>query len=407
MKIAGIVAEYNPFHLGHQYHIQETRRILGQDSGIVCVMSGDFVQRGEAAIFSKFARAEAAVQCGADLIIELPLPWSISSAEGFARGAVDLLGGLGVVEVLSFGSESGDVSLLTAVAESLDSKQYTMELRRFLDEGLSFATCRQNAVLSILDASYGEVLSHSNDNLAVEYLRAIRRGGFPITPLAIRRVGAGHDDLTPHMVLSAAALRKKLQQGDDISDWIPSAAARVFRLETEAGRGPVTLQAMEPLLLSRLRMLEEDAFEQLSDATEGLERKLFAACGVQPNLSKIYDTVKSKRYAHARIRRMTLSAALGIKKRHVFESLPYARILAFNDRGSSILRLAKEKGNLSIVSKPTVVRTMKAPCDTVFRLNAKAHDLYVLAYQNEGFHAGGQDWQESPRYLPMSIIESS
>lgn len=407
MRIAGIVAEYNPFHLGHQHQIRETRRRLGEACGIVCVMSGDFVQRGEAAVFSKYARAEAAVRCGADLVIELPLPWCISSAEGFARGAVGLLTGLGVVDTLSFGSESGNAELLAETANCLDSECYREALHRYLAEGRPFAVCRQKAVEAVSGAEYGEVLSRPNDNLAVEYLRAVRRCGTDMEPLAIQRIGAGHDDLTPGAARSGAALRQMLVNGIDISREIPPSAAEVFQREIKEGRGPVTPETMEPLLLSRLRMLDAEDFARLPDAAEGLERKLFSACRTQPNMTAIYDTVKSKRYAHARIRRMTLSAALGITKNDIFESPPYARILAFNDWGSVILRKSKETGTIPILSKPTEVRTMEASSQAVFQRTAKAHDLFALAYPNAGYHAGGQDWRETPRYLSGLDIELS
>lgn len=399
MRIAGIVAEYNPFHLGHQHQIGETRRLLGEDCGIVCVMSGDFVQRGEPAVFSKFARAEAAVQCGADLVIELPLPWYMSSAEHFAGGAVRLLGSLGIVDALSFGSESGDAALLEETADCLAGTEYRLELRRFLNEGLSYAVCRQKAVDKILGSQHAAILSHPNDNLAVEYLKAIRRYGLSMEPLAVRRTGAGHDAVSDKRIRSGADLRRKLCCGMDIRPFLPPEAYDIFRREMEQGRGPVTLPSMELLILSRLRMLPEEIFASVPDAGEGLEHKLSTACGTLPTLEDIYGQVKSKRYTHARIRRMTLSAALGIKKNLLFESPPYARILAFNDTGSAILRIAKERCGIPILSKPARIKTLEAPAQAVFDLTAKAHDLYVLAYQNAAFHAGRQDWQESPRFV--------
>lgn len=399
MKIAGIIAEYNPFHLGHAHHIEETRRILGADCTIVCVMSGDFVQRGEPAVFSKYARAEAAVRCGADLVVELPLPWCMSTAERFANGAVSLLGGLGVVDHISFGSESGDAAKLLEISACLDSAQYSAQLRRYLDEGLPFAVCRQKAVEDLLGAQYGTVLSSPNDNLAVEYLRAVRAGGYAMEPLAVRRIGAGHDAMTGGGVRSGSQLRQMFANREDTAPYLPQAAYQVFQAEIEQGRGPVTLSSLEPLILSRLRMLEERDFSVLPDAGEGLEHKLCSACGEQPSLTAIYDSVKSKRYSHARIRRMTMSAALGVRKEHLFERPPYARILAFNDNGAEILHMAKARSSLPILSKPTAVKLLNTSANEVFALTAKAHDLYVLAYQNAGFHAGGQDWRESPRYI--------
>lgn len=399
MTIAGIVAEYNPFHLGHQHQIQETRRRLGPDCAVVCVMSGDFVQRGEPAVFSKFARAEAAVRCGADLVIELPLPWCMASAEQFARGAVGLLDGLGVVDVLSFGSECGNAELLRQAADSLNSAQYRAELRRYLDEGLSFAVCRQKAMETVAGEGCAEVLTRPNDNLAVEYLRAVRHYGAAMEALAVPRIGAGHDARTEGPVRSGAELRELLALKRDIGPYLPEEAGRVFREEMRQGRGPVTLSALEPLILSRLRMLDASDFSNLPDAGEGLERKLFSACQIHSSLAEIYDSTKSKRYTHARIRRMTLSAALGIQKSQFFERPPYARILALNSAGRAVLKAAKEKGTVPILSKPAAVRDLEAPCHAVFTRTSRAHDLYVLSYQNAGNRAGGQDLMESPRWI--------
>lgn len=403
MIIAGIVAEYNPFHMGHQYQIQRTRTVLGENCGIVCVMSGDFVQRGEAAVFSKFARAEAAVRCGADLVIELPLPWSVSSAERFARGAVGLLGGLGVVDVLSFGSESGEVPVLEEIAAVLQSPEFDSKIKDSLTQGISYPAAREQALTQMI-GDRALFLRGANDNLAAEYLKAIRSAGSSMKPLAIRRLGAGHDALTNGNIRSGADLRRLLFAGEEVYAYLPRAAYEIFRNEQELGRGAVSPERMEPLILSRLRMLPENVFPQLPDAGEGLERKLFAACRVQPTLSDLYDSVKSKRYTHARIRRMTLCAALGITKEHLSESPPYARILAFNDTGSMILKRAKESGELPVLSKPTAVRSMNVKSRMIFELTARAHDLYVLSYQNVQFHAGGQDWQESPRYIAFSQI---
>ena len=396
MTIAGIIAEYNPFHLGHQYHIQETRRRLGEDCGIVCVMSGDFVQRGEPAIFSKFARAKAAVCCGADLVVELPLPWCMASAERFSQGAVQILGDLGIVDVLSFGSESGDVAAIAAVSKDLDSDLYIMEHLRYIEKVMKFAARRQKAVENTLGPGYGEILCRPNDNLAVEYLRALYSNAYNMKPLAVCRIGAGHDERTAGRIRSGSDLREQIIHDGSVESFLPPEAQSIFQYEMQQGRGPVAEGEIELLLLSRLRMLAKTDFESIPDASEGLEQKLFSACQVHASLSDIYHSVKSKRYTHARIRRMTLSAALGIQKMHFFERPSYARILAFNAAGSQILKEAKQKGRIPILSKPAAVKTLEPSAYKVFELTAKAHDLYVLTYKNAGFRAGGQDWTSSP-----------
>lgn len=407
MRIAGIVAEYNPFHLGHAWQIARTREQLGPDGAIVCVMSGDFVQRGEPAMFSKYARAAAAVRCGADLVIELPVPWCIGSAERFARGAVDLLGGLGVVDVLSFGSESGDPAALERIAACLDSGEYQAGLSRFLDEGLSFAACRQAVVREVLGPEDAELLSGPNDNLAVEYLRAVRRGGYAMEPLAIRRTGTGHDQIGDGPIRSGSQLRAMAEHGEDLANFLPMAAYDEYRQEIEQGRGPVFPEHLELPILSRLRMLEEDTFSELPDAGEGLEHRLYAACREAPDLQSLYTAVKSKRYAHARIRRMVLCAALDVRKQDFLTTPPYARILALNAAGAAVIRQVKSTGNSAVISKSVTVRKHGPDAERIFQLTSNAHDLYVLAYKNAGFRAGEQDWRESPRRICEQTIEFS
>ena len=185
MAIIGIIAEYNPFHTGHEYHIARSRELLGADSTVICVMSGDFVQRGEAALYSKFARAEAACRCGADLVIELPLPWALSSAEGFARGAVGLLGALGATH-LSFGSECGDVQRLERIAENLIDPAVNAEISRELNENAnnSYASARQTVLARRL-GDEAKLIEQPNNILAVEYLKAIYEQRLDITPMTV------------------------------------------------------------------------------------------------------------------------------------------------------------------------------------------------------------------------------
>ena len=365
----------------------------------MCVMSGDFVQRGEPAIFSKFARAEAAVRCGADLVVELPLPWCMASAERFAHGAIHILGSLGVVDYLSFGSESGDITTLEQVADCLDSELFRTGLSRFLDEGMPFAACRQAVVRGIMGPEPAALLAQPNDNLGVEYLKGIRRGGFPMKPIAVKRMGAGHDERTDDVMKSGFELRSMLRNGENTVEHLPEAAYNVFAEEIRQSRGPVTLNDLEPMVLSRLRMLDKRAFAVLPDATEGLEGKLYAACEEENSLEGIYARAKSKRYTHSRIRRMTMYAALGLTK-DLFDTAPgYVRILALNERGRSVLKRAKKTAMIEIINKPAFVRDLAGSVGKTFVLTAKAHDLYVLGYKNTSFRTGNQDWKASPRYI--------
>lgn len=237
-NVIGIVAEYNPFHNGHARLIEQTRAQLGAVCPVVCVMSGDFVQRGSPAVYSKFARAEAAVRCGADLVLELPLPWSLSSAEGFARGAVGLLGSLGVVTHLSFGSECGELDPLQRVAEALLDPLLGEDLRAELRSGIPFAAARQQAVARRVGA-LAELLQAPNNILAVEYLKAIYDQRLELHPLTVLRTGAQHDRFAEGNIRSASELRMRIGTGEDVSTFLPRAAAEICAREKTRGRGPV------------------------------------------------------------------------------------------------------------------------------------------------------------------------
>ena len=394
MKIAGIVAEYNPFHNGHEEHIAETRAALGGDVGIVCCMSGDFVQRGEAAQWSKLARAECAVRCGADLVFELPVQWALSSAEGFARGAVGLLEGLGVVEHLSFGSECGSAEPLERIAESLLEPGIGEEIVAELAAGDSYAAARER----VLERRIGEtakLIETPNNILAVEYIKAIYELSSRIKPLAVQRSGAGHDRAGTGRIRSASEIRTMTAAGKSIEQFVPHAAHAVLDAEREAGRGPVLMRSLETAILARLRMLTRADYAALPDASEGLENRLIAATE-EPTLDGVLAAAKSKRYALARLRRMCMCAALGIKAGMNEGTPPYARLLAANSRGRELLRMIEGRSRVPVITKSADGRKLPRDDRWCFELNAAAHDLFVLGCPVPAERRGGSDWRLTP-----------
>lgn len=401
MSVIGIVGEYNPFHYGHKHHISETKRLLGEDCPVVCAMSGDFIQRGEAAVYSKFARAEAAVCSGVDLVLELPLPWTLSSAEGFARGAVGLLGATGIITHLSFGSECGETEVLETIAETLIDPFIGAQIRAELaaDEGISFALARQRAVAKRL----GEVASQletPNNILAVEYIKAIYNQGLSMKPMTVQRFGSGHDKMSDgsgHR--SAAEIRRTLSAGGDISGLVPEEAYAVYRREDKLGRGPVTAEKLEDAVLSRLRMLPPEVYAALPDAAEGLNNRIFRAAMEENSVDAVLAASKSKRYALSRIRRMVMCAALGINAGHSADTPPYIRVLAANERGCALLHDMKTRARAPVITKPADVKSLGGECLEMFRLCSSAHDMYVLGYGAKQEKRGGADWRTSPRIL--------
>ena len=400
MSVIGIVGEYNPFHYGHKHHIAETKRLLGEDCPVVCAMSGDFIQRGEAAVYSKFARAEAAVRSGVDLVLELPPAWALSSAEGFARGAVGLLGSIGVVTHLSFGSECGEVDPLETLAEILLDPLIGADIRRELEaqEGIPFAAARQRAVAKRAGELSGQ-LETPNNILAVEYIKAVYEQGLSIKPVTVQRFGSGHDKISESGHKSAAEIRRALANGADISASVPGSAYEIYRREDKLGRGPVLMENLESAMISRLRMLPDSAFAALPDAGEGLNNRLARAAREESGLDAVIAAAKSKRYALSRIRRMVMCAVLGISADMSRETPPYARVLAANARGCALLRDMEGKARIPVITKPAAVKELGAECREVFDRSSSAHDLYVLGYSAKEERRGGADWRTSPKIV--------
>ncbi len=360
MKTVGIICEYNPFHNGHA---KQLRSIEGNK---VCLMSGNFVQRGEPAIFDKYTRAKAAVLCGADLVLELPLTYAIRSAEGFADGGVELLSRMGCVDALSFGSECGSVLDIMSTTRLLLSDDFPEALRKELAAGCSFPAARQRAVTAL--GGNGALLSQPNNILAVEYCKAILKYGNKLAPLTITRDGSYHESCDPQNP-SATTLRST----DAWSGFIPEAALSVFQ---DAPR--YSIAAGERAWLGRLRSMTETEFEALPYGSEGLWRKVFHACRSEATLEGILAAAKSKRYTHTRLMRLLLCALLGISGEMLNKPAPYVRILAANETGLQILRQIKQHGELTLINAGET-----PPDQDYFALERRASDLYGLFCSSE------------------------
>lgn len=380
MAVAGIITEYNPLHMGHVHLMEEARRLLGPDTGIVCVMSGNYVQRGDFAVVDKHARASAAVQSGADLVLELPVPWALSSAEGFAAGAVEMLKATGAVTHLVFGSEGGDAAPLVRCAEALISPAFTDKLREELRNGDSFPAARQRALRALVPEDDAAALSRPNDILGVEYCKALLGSG--IQPVAVPRRGAAHDGETlEDGFTSASAVRALIRRGgeEEALSLMAPAMAEAYREEREAGRAPALLERCERAVLARLRFLEEGDWAALDTGNEGLYRRFARASRSASSLAELLEDVKTKRYPLARLRRMVFQAYLGLPPAPPPEGPAYLRLLAANQRGTALLAGMRETAALPVLTKPAAVRRLSEEARTLFELEARADRLYALA----------------------------
>ena len=381
MPVAGIISEYNPFHRGHLYQVQELRRQLGADCGVVAVMSGNFVQRGEVSILEKHARAEAAVRCGVDLVVELPTVYAAATAEVFARGGVSLLAGCGVVTHLCFSSEAGDLEPLLQAADCLDSGAFAGQLSRFLGQGMSFAAARQAAAAQLLGDT-AECLRAPNNNLGVEYLRALRRLGADLTPVTIRRVGAAHDSGDLSGFASASEIRRRVCSGEPWEDLVPPPVAEIFRREIAAGRGPVSMAGCERLVLGKLRAMDEAALAPYDGGGEGLYHRFYRAIRTAATLEEVFQLAKTKRYPHARLRRMALHAWLDLPAAPAVP--PYIRVLAANGRGCALLREMKGRATLPVVMKSASALRLEPEAAECFAAESRCTGQYTLAWPRPG-----------------------
>ena len=344
MQTVGIICEYNPFHLGHQKQLDAIRAQYGQDATIVCLMSGNFVQRGHPAVFDKMRRAEAALGCGADLVLELPITYALSSAEGFAAGGVGILSRL--CDTLCFGAETADAQLLMDTATALLSDRFPEALRAHLDAGLSFPAARQAALSDLgMDAA---ILESPNNILAVEYCKAILRQKSPVEVFPIHRGGDYHDTVPDSENPSATAIRSRIAEKESWGDFVPAAAHNAFENGTVHA-----LKNGEKAILAKLRTMTDEDFESIPYGSEGLWRKLMHASRAEGSLENILSSVKSKRYTRTRLDRMVMCAFLGITAQALSSPAPYARVLGFNSRGRSVLSANRESGFLRNIGEDT------------------------------------------------------
>ena len=395
MSVAGIICEYDPLHTGHAYLMAQAREAGAE--AVVCAISGNFTQRGGFAVTDKLSRAEMAVSCGADLVLELPTVWAMSTAERFARGGVELLTRTGVVTELVFGSECGDLAALRRAADCLESPEFTVSLASLPEDGRTFAARRQAALAALLGAEEAALLASPNNTLAVEYLRAVRRLGSPLTARTVRRTGAQHGEEASGGFASASYLRKLLAAGEteQAAAYMPPAAADILRREQAAGR-VADPSLCERAILSRLRTMTAGDWRQYDGGGEGLGNRLCQTSRAGSTLEAVLAAAKTKRYPLARLRRMVLAAWLMLPEPP--EEVPYLRVLAANETGRRLLRQMRNAG-APVLTKPADVSLLGGEAEALFAVESRCTDLYVLARPDAAQMAPGQELRMTPVML--------
>lgn len=367
MKTAGIIAEYNPFHNGHKYHIEQTRNAGA--THIVCVMSGNFVQRGDLAVFDKYARTKTALENGADLVLELPARYSLMSAEGFARGAVRLISELNCVDMLSFGSECGDVDALKEASSAIEYCIHSDKFSEQIKRGRNYPTALQMALREYYTDDVSEIIQNPNNTLAIEYLSALDDLGNRISPFTLKRT-APHDSeyADGGIYASASLIRRKIRENKDYSTFAPV-----------VNEPAADIERLERAILAKLRMLSAENFENIYDCVNGLGDRLYKAVRNAGSLNELYFLAKNKSVTLARIRRAVLCAFLGITKEMSLTPPAYIHILGMNSKGKEILAKADCKIPVDASLKALSKTSLTAHKQAVFE--AKAGDVYSLAFE--------------------------
>ncbi len=383
MRIAGIIAEYDPFHNGHAAHIAATRAENGGNAThVVAVISGNFTQRGEPALLSKFKRAEMALACGADLVLELPLPWAMAPAENFANGGIAVLNALGCVDMLSFGSECGDTNALKQLADLSNNPAYQSALKKALDNGAPYAAAGQQAAAAILGDEVAAHLAVPNNTLGIEYMRAMASQGVNWAVFTLQRQGALHDEMeAKDTFASATMLRKMVREGDlsHLDGYMPEASAAILKSAYANGEVITQTDRLENALMAHLRLLSLEECSRLPWLSEGLENRLYREIRTSTDYAALLDAVKTRRYPMARLRRLLWASLIGLTNADTTGLPPYIRVLGMNARGREILAAASPA--LPILTRTAQVVDLDDRAKRIFTLECTATDLHALAME--------------------------
>ena len=394
-KVLGIVAEYNPFHNGHMYHLQKAKEQSGAEY-TVCVMSGNFVQRGNTAILNKWKRAEMAILNGIDLVIELPTIYSVASAEGFSLGAIKILDSLKVVNAISFGSETEDFAALNNISGIMNEepKKYKDILSNELKKGISFPKARENALMLYLNDNrrYSNILNAPNNILAIEYLKALKKVKSTIQPVPIKREKVYYNDNTiVDEFASATAIRELLSNKEfgEIRKVVTNETYKILTEESEVGNIVLSIAEYEKQIIYNLRKMTVEQIANLPDVGEGLEYSLKNAACFANNIKDLMNIVKTKRYTTTRLQRILICALLQITKKDVAISkryTPYVRILGFNEKGKELIsKISKANPKLELITsvKKFQDKNNNKAYKRLLDIDIFSTDVYSMACKND------------------------
>lgn len=378
--VTAIICEYNPLHNGHLYQINHIKKSY-PDGVIIAIMSSNFTQRAEPAVISKWARAKTALLNGIDLVIELPVIWSMASAKYFAYAGVYLANSLGVVDDLSFGCECDDLYTLSRIANIINHEDFNISIKSFLSKGMSYPSARYNALKELSCTNTANILNGANNILAIEYLSALKSLNSKITPKPLKRKEVLHDsNNVKNNFASASYIRNFIlnHKTDDVKKLIPENSYNILIEEVKNNR-IASIYNLERPILSKLRCLSKNDFYNIKDVSEGLQNRLYEKICRSCSLDNLFDEIKTKRYTHSRIRRIILSAYIGINKYTLNFMPPYIKVLAFSKQGKAIFKNIKYNSSLPIICNHKQILKLNQLSQTVFNTENIATNLYAIS----------------------------
>ena len=419
MKAVGLITEYNPFHNGHLYHLNESKKITNA-THTIAVMSGNFMQRGTPALLDKFTRAEMAVRNGVDLVVELPTLYACQSAEIFAHGGISLLNSLNCVKSICFGSEIGDIDILYLISKILIDEpiDFKIKLKDYLDKGLPFPKARASALFyyitenKLYDTSEEDLLNmlnSPNNILGIEYIKSILKLNSKIKPYTINRINSGYNSLNVNdSICSASAIRNALKNNslNTINYTMPKDTYDIINRVIESGFNLVYNEDFYQIL-SSIIIRDKDNLTDYFEVNEGIENKIYNSIFKCHNIETLQNEIKSKRYTMTKISRTLNNIMLGIKGGDILKTkdltnIPYVRVLAFNEKGCEILKEIKKNSEIEVITKFSKIKYINSNIfNTLINYDIKATNMYNLIYYKDNFDMlkAPLDYITSPKYI--------
>lgn len=389
MKVVAIISEYNPFHLGHKYQVDELRRTLGEDTAIVAIMSGNFTQRAEPAVCDKTIRAKAAVECGVNLVLELPFPFCMSSAEFFAKSGVLIASKIGVVDYLAFGSESGDIGEISDIASTMISDEYKLTLDGLISDNEYKEYGYPELCQIALSRVYGKEISRDfftpNNILGIEYIKAIHEFGAAITPITVKREGSGYHDIINPMAKfqSATAIREELAD-ENLSalDFVPEKAKEIYLEAIEDGKMPSNISRLDLSVITSFRLNSPASDKDIHEAAGGLYNRLCDISAEATSISSLTSMAETKKYTKTRIKRAIWNTYFGVTSSDVRALPSYTQVLAMDSVGRSLLKRIKKMSDFPVITKPSSYKELGFEVCLQKEMSNKADSVFGLTLKN-------------------------